>query len=220
METSTKLKKKETGTTTVGIVTTEGVVLAADSQASMGSLVSNKEMMKVEKIWDHLGLTIAGLVGDANILTRFLRAKVRTHYFEYGNELDTESLATFLGTLLNYSKFMPYYIQLILGGYVDGPKLYSLDGAGGISPEKTFTSTGSGSVYAYGVLEDHYKEGLSLDAAVEIAIKAVRASRERDVYSGGEAINVVTITKDGFKRVNKKVIEDICKRYKRRTLRP
>jgi len=220
MEASSEMKNKETKTTTVGIKTAAGIVLAADSQASMGSLVSSKVMLKVRQIWNHLGITTAGLVGDLDLLTRLLQSKVRTHSFEYGEEIETEKVATFLGTLLNVNKFMPYYVQLLLGGYVDGPKLFSIDSAGGVEPVESFTATGSGSVYSYGVLEDNYKKGLSLDNAVELAVRAVRASRERDVYSGGSSIDVITITKDGFKAVDQKVVNDICSRYKDRTFRP
>src|SRR5438552_9607409 len=106
----------------------------------------------------------------------------------------------------------PSYVQLLVGGVdLDGASIYSLDAAGGSIPDK-FVTTGSGSVFVYGVLEDHYKDGLSLDEGLDLAIRGITASMKRDSASG-DGMNVCSITrKDGFKLLPK---EEIDRRKKR-----
>ena len=108
---------------------------------------------------------------------------------------------------------MPYYVQLILGGYdITGGHVYSLDAAGGAIPDK-YTAGGSGSPYVFGVLEDLYKEGLTVDEGVDIAIRAIKASKSRDSASGGMT-NIAVITKDGFKPISQ---EEVAKRLEKIT---
>jgi proteasome beta subunit len=105
-----------------------------------------------------------------------------------------------LSNILQSSKYFPYYVQLIIGGVDDsGPQIFDLDAIGGIEEAKKFTSTGSGSPIALGVLEDQYKENMSIDEAKELAKRAIKAAIERDIGSGGRAIDVAIITKDGIK---------------------
>ncbi|MBN1160310.1 MAG: archaeal proteasome endopeptidase complex subunit beta [Candidatus Diapherotrites archaeon] len=206
------MEHKKTGTTTLGIVTKDGIILAADKQASMGNLVADPNTDKIYQIWDHIGLTMAGMVGDAHVLTRFLKAKARTYALEQGEEVETETMATFLSTVLNSNRYYPYMIQFILGGYVSKPTLLSIDAMGGLSSDKKFTSTGSGSPVALGVLEDQWKENMSLKEGIELAVKAINSARKRDIYTGGNSIDVVTITKEKYEKVSEKTIEALLKK--------
>src|SRR5439155_4579490 len=153
----------KTGTTTVGIVCKDGVVMGADVRATMGNLISHKDTQKLFRIEDHMALTIAGLVGDAQVLARWLQAEVELYQVKRGAPMSIKAASTLLSNIMNQRKFAPFYVQLLVGGVdLDGSHVYSLDGAGGSIPDK-FVTTGSGSVFVYGVLEDHYKDGISLE---------------------------------------------------------
>ena len=95
---------------------------------------------------------------------------------------------------------MPYWVQLIVGGYDSGPKLYSLDAMGSALEEKV-VATGSGSPFAYGVLELHYNENKTIEEMLPVAAKAIKAAVARDAFSGNN-INLVTITADGYKEID------------------
>ncbi|HLD80966.1 MAG TPA: proteasome subunit beta [archaeon] len=209
-----KVKSKSTGTTTVAIRARDAVVLAADQKATEGYLVAGKAVKKIFKVSDRIAVTIACSVGDAGVLVRFLQATAKTHLLEYGEEMDTEQLATFLSTVLNNSRFYPYFVQLILGGYVKQPKLVDMDMVGGTTEPQDFTSSGSGSVFAYGVLEDNYHHDISRDEAVYLAVRAVRAARERDIASGGAGITVVVISKDGFQELREEEVNSYLEKFK------
>ena len=195
---SKKLNKKETGTTTMGIICKDGLVLAADNKATAGHLIVNKDVRKIYKILDKIAITIAGTVGDAQSIVRLLKAEMRLYEFNK-SKTSVKAASTLLANILrsSYKSYMPEMVQLILGGYdFRGPQLFSLDLAGGISEEKKYTFSGSGSVIAVGVLEGDYKDNMTIEQGVALAKKALTAARERDVFSGGIGFDVLKITKE------------------------
>ncbi|MDY6777360.1 MAG: archaeal proteasome endopeptidase complex subunit beta [Candidatus Nanohaloarchaea archaeon] len=198
----------KTGTTTLGLVTEEGVVLAADNRATMGHLKASKNAKKVFKIDDRIALTIAGSVGDAQRLVRIMRAETKLYKLETA-EISVKGASTLLSNILQSSKMLPYMNQFVIGGIDEEEGIvYDLDPLGGLMSHDTFTSTGSGSPTSYGVLEDAYEEEMSLDDGVRLAVRAIQAATERDVASG-DGIDVVTIGKeDGFQEVENSTIED------------
>ncbi|MCK4555744.1 MAG: proteasome subunit beta [Candidatus Aenigmarchaeota archaeon] len=191
----------KTGTTTVALSCTDGVVLAADQKATMGNLVASKKAKKVFEITDKIGLTIAGSVGDAQAVTKLLKAEVQIYEMQEGT-ITTKAAASLLGMLLrsSYKSFVPELVQLILGGVDErGSEVYSVTLDGAVMKEDDYTFTGSGSPIALGVLEDAYKNDLSVEGGIKLVARAVKAARERDVYSGGLSVDIATITKDGIK---------------------
>lgn len=198
----------KTGTTTLGMVCKDGVVIATETRATMGTLIAHKATKKLYKIDQHLALATAGLVGDLQVLARYLNAEANLYRLKRDMRMPVKSAATLMSNILNQRKFYPYYVQLILGGFDDsGGYVFSLDAAGGAIPDK-YTAGGSGSPYVFGVLEDTYKDGMSTDEGVDVAVRAITAAKNRDAASGGN-INIAIITKDGFKEVPE---EDIKKR--------
>jgi len=190
----------KTGTTTLAMECKDGVVIATETRATMGHLIAHKETKKLYKIDEHIALATAGLVGDLQVLARYLTAEANLYRLKRDNKIPVKSAATLMSNILNQRKFYPYYVQLILAGYdSSGGHVYSLDAAGGAIPDK-YTSGGSGSPYVFGVLEDAYKEDITTSEGVDIAIRAIHAATSRDSASGGK-INVAIITKDGFKEV-------------------
>ncbi len=199
---------KKTGTTTLGMVCKEGVVIATEQRATMGTLIAHKATKKLYKIDEHLALATAGLVGDLQVLARYLNAEANLYRLKRAARMPVKSAATLMSNILNQRKFAPYYVQLILGGYDNtGGYVFSLDAAGGAIPDK-YTAGGSGSPYVFGVLEDNYKDDITADDGIDLAVRAITAAKNRDSASGG-MINVAVITKEGFKEVP---MEEIKKR--------
>jgi len=194
------VKVKETGTTTVGIVCKDAVILGAEKKSTLGYLVASKESEKILPLDIHIAMTIAGASGDAQVLARYLRAEFKLFEIEHRRKITVRGAAVLLSNILQSSKYFPYYVQLIIGGVDDsGPHIFDLDAIGGIEEDKKFISTGSGSPIALGVLEDQYKEEMSIEEAKELATRAIKAAIERDIGSGGRAIDIAIITKDGIK---------------------
>lgn len=203
-----KIKEYLKGTTTVGLVCSGGVIIAADQRATMGYLVADKEAVKVHKIDDHLGLTIAGGVGDNQQLIRILKAEAALYKLQT-KPMPVEAAGTLLSNLLNQYKMYPFMTQLILGGYDTAPQLYELDMVGGMAKKK-YSSTGSGSPVAYGVLENLYKEGLSIDEGKKVVAKSLKSALARDAATGN-GVSMAIITKDGFEAVPADEIEKLLK---------
>jgi proteasome beta subunit len=198
------------GTTTLGLVCQNGVVVAAEHRATMGTMIAHKVAKKLFKIDEHLALTTAGLVGDAQVLSRYLTAESRLYTLQRDEKMPVKSAATLMANILNQRKFYPYFVQLIIAGIdSSGPSVYSLDAAGGAIAD-TYTSTGSGSPYVFGVLEDHYKKNLTTQEGKVLAVRALSAAMKRDAASG-DGIDIAIISPDGYTDIEQKEIEEIKK---------
>ena len=199
----------KTGTTTVGIVFQGGVVLATERRATMGTLIASKQAKKVHSITDRIGMTIAGGVGDAQQLVRIINVECNLYQIRRGKEISVGAAATILSNYLNQNRFSPYYVQLLVGGVdANGSSIYSVDAAGGATLEEDFVSTGSGSLTAYGVLEDRFKPNMNETEAIDLAVRALRAAMRRDAASG-EGYNVVVNTRDKFEYVPETKIAEL-----------
>ncbi len=191
-----------TGTTTVGIVFNDGVVLATERRATMGNLVASRRAKKVYQIADRIGMTTAGGVGDAQQLARIMTVECSLFSVRRDKPISVGALSTLLSNYLNQNRYFPFFVQLLVGGVDEqGPAVYSVDALGGSTKEQDIVATGSGSPMAYGVLEDRYKKEMSEKEAIDLAIRALKAAMRRDVGSG-EDINVVVITKEKFEEFN------------------
>jgi proteasome beta subunit len=192
-------KTLKTGTTTVGIVAKDGIILAADMQASMGNLAVNNNTTKIYKINDSIAMTIAGSVGDAMVLIRYLQNHANLYELEHKRPLSTKSCVTLLSNILNSSKMLPFYSQLIVAGA--DQDLYSIDMLGGFSKEENFSFSGSGSELALSTLDRHYKSTITVKDGIEIAKDAITSAKKRDIYSGGDGIKIVVIKKEGIEEL-------------------
>ncbi len=195
----------KTGTTTVGIVCNNGILLAAERKATMGYLVASKDDVKISKIMPHIGMTQAGMVGDVQALGRILRAESRLYEMRNNKRIPVKSAAILLSNILYGGRwsYLPYMVQLIIGGYDSrGPSLFILHPDGSSLKEKKYFATGSGSPLAFGVLEALFKENISVEDAKKIAVKAVKAAVERDIASGGKGMDLAVIDSKGFNMVD------------------
>ncbi len=181
------------GTTTIGLVAKDGVVLATERRATAGTMISNKQTTKLFKIDQNIGVTIAGLVGDAQVLTRYLRAEVSLYRLRRNGPLSAEGAATLLANILSGNRFYPYYAWLILGGVdAKGGHIFSVDPAGGCLEDR-FVSVGSGSTFTYGLLEENYTREISSSEGVDLVLRGLTAAMKRDSASGdGYLVHVIS----------------------------
>ncbi len=191
-----QLKK---GTTTVGLICKDSVVLASEKRATMGSFIASKAARKIYQVDDRMGLTTAGIVGDAQTLVRLVSVEARLYKTRRQEPMTVKAMTTLLSNVLNGQRMFPYLVQLLVGGIDrNGAHIYSVDPFGGNTDEREIAATGSGSPIAYGVLEDKYSTDMSLEEGVALATQALRSAMKRDSASG-EEIEIVTITKDMYK---------------------
>ncbi|WP_394343204.1 archaeal proteasome endopeptidase complex subunit beta [Methanimicrococcus blatticola] len=197
------------GTTTVGMICTDGIVLASERRATMGHFIASREAKKVYQISDTTGLTIAGTVGDAQQIVRAMTVESKLYEMRRKEPVTIKGLSTMLSNMLNSVR--GYGVQLLIGGVdKNGPSLYSIDALGGTIEETRAVSTGSGSPIAYGVLEDNYKEGMTVDEGAQLAIRALHNAMKRDSASG-DAISVVKITDGKFIRMEDEDVNEYRK---------
>lgn len=193
------------GTTTIGVVFRDGVVLATEKRATMGNLVASKKAKKVYQISDRIGMTTAGGVGDAQQLARLMSVECNLFQVRRARTMNVGAVATLLSNYLNQNRYYPFYVQLLVGGVDEtGPGIYSVDAMGGATKEEEIVATGSGSPIAYGVLEDQFRPDMTEREAVDLATRALKAAMRRDIGSG-EDISVVIITREKYEEYTEKM---------------
>jgi proteasome beta subunit len=201
----------KTGTTTLAIRCKEGIVLAADKRATAGNLIANKFVDKIFTIEDYMAITTAGTVSDVQLLLKLITAEVRLKRLRSGRKVNVKEAANLLAGMVysNIRKFstIPGISHFIFAGKdEEGFQIFDIYPDGSIAEANDYISSGSGSVFAYGVLETLYKENMSMEDAKSLAIKSLNAALQRDSASGN-GIDIVIINTDGAKKVMTKKLE-------------
>jgi len=187
----------KTGTTTVGVTCSDGVILATDRRVTSGYFIANKRGRKICKIDDRIAATIAGVVADAQMLMDRVSAQARIYKLVNNRPMSVRAAATLASNILFGSRYYPLILQAIVAGVDDeGPRMFNLDLFGTMTEER-YIATGSGSPMALGVLENGYREGLRVDDALPLVVRAVSASMRWDPASG-EGFDVAIITEKGI----------------------
>jgi proteasome beta subunit len=185
------------GATTIGVVCTDGVILASEKRVTYGYFVVSKGVKKVFKITEQIGAACAGLVGDMQILTREVEAQASLFSMDVGRRISVRSAAKLMSVILFNRRYAPLITQTIVGGLdEEGPALYVLDVLGSLIPDK-YAVVGSGTEIAIGVLEEGYKEELSIKEAKALVTRAIKSAISRDAMSG-DGIDFLVITKEGI----------------------
>ncbi len=189
------------GTTTVGLVCRDGVVLGTDTRATMGYFVAHKRAKKVYQLDDHLAMTIAGGVADAQNVVDIVKANAKLYKYEKDTVMPVKAAANLTSNLLFANRYYPLILQALLGG-VDssGPHIFALDPLGSVMEEKC-VSTGSGSPVAYGVLENEFKDGMTVKETVPVVVKAVNSAMKRDSASG-DSFDIAVVTSKGYEELS------------------
>jgi len=188
------------GTTTVGVVCTDGVILSSDTRVTMGYFVAHKQGKKIYQIDDHIGMTISGGVADAQYVVEMLKVNAKLYKLNIGRPMPIQSASRLVANVL-FSARGGLMAQILVGG-VDstGPHVFSLDPFGSLNEEKC-VATGSGSPIAYGVLEDKFKEGSTIEEVLPVVVRAVDAAMKRDIASGNN-FDIAVITKEGYRALS------------------
>ncbi|MEM4598696.1 MAG: proteasome subunit beta [Candidatus Diapherotrites archaeon] len=202
----------KTGTTTVGIIAKDAVVLAADMKATLGNIGYELEAQKIYRITDRIAVTNAGSVGDSLVIIRFLRAKAKVYETENGKPITAKAVATLLSNILNANRYFPYIAQFIIGGVEPKPTIFEVTPYGDMISRDKFATSGSGTPLAMAILDSEYKPGMTKEQAIEVAVHAIDASRKRDIYTGGRSIAVMVITNKGIEELPEKEVEKYIKK--------
>jgi proteasome beta subunit len=198
-----------TGTTTIGMIAKDCVVLASDQRATMGFLIASKTAKKIYKVTDRIGATIAGSVADAQSIMELLAAEAKLFEIQRGRPIRVKALTRLLSNIMFQGRGA-YMLGSLVGGFDDeGPQVYYTDYVGSVIPDK-YVTNGSGSPVALGVLESEYKDDLPKKKAIELAVRAIAAAIERDAATGN-SILVSVIDKDGYQEISKETIMKIWK---------
>ncbi|MCL2032589.1 MAG: proteasome subunit beta [Methanomassiliicoccaceae archaeon] len=195
----------KTGTTTIGMKIKDGVILASDQRATMGNIIAHSDVQKVYPLADNLGMTIAGVVGDAQLMIRFIESEVSIYSMKRGSPMSVKAAATLVGNVMRNG----FYLGLIVGGHDStGSHVFSVDAAGGYI-EDDFISIGSGSTFAMGSLEASYKKNMTKKEAIDVAITALNSSRKRDSASG-DGMLISYIGPKGYEEIAQDQIKARC----------
>ncbi len=191
------------GATTLGLVCSEGVILASEKRVSYGYMVMSRVGKKVFKIAERIAAACAGLVSDMQVLVREVEAYAKLFELDNRRPIPVKSAAKVMSNLLFGRRMIPYITQTIVGGIDDeGPSIYVLDILGSVIPDK-FAAVGSGAEIAVGVLEEGYKENMPVKEAKELVFRAVKSAVSRDIMSG-DGVDFLTITKEGIQEESRK----------------
>ncbi len=191
------------GATTVGVVCSDGVILASEKRVSYGSLVLSRVGKKVFKITNRIGAACAGLVSDMQILIREVEAYAKLFRLDAGRPILVKSAAKVMSNLLFNRRLVPLITQTIVGGMdEEGASIYILDILGSVIPDK-YAAVGSGAEIAVGVLEEGYKENMSVEEAKDLVVRAVKSAVSRDIMSG-DGLDFLLITNKGIQEESMK----------------
>ena len=190
------------GTTTMGIVCQEGIVMATDTRVTMGYTVAHKHGKKIFPLDQHLAMTIAGGVADAQSVVEILKANAKLFNLSNNRVMPVGAAARLAANILFSSRGQgPLMLQALIGGVDDsGAHIYAIDPFGSVT-EETCVSTGSGSPVAYGVLEDGYADNMVVKDGVSLVVRAVTSAMKRDAGSG-DSFDVAVVTTEGYRELD------------------
>lgn len=199
---------KKTGTTTIGLICKDGIIMAADKRVTAGNHIANSKYQKIAIVADNIAITTAGLVSDAQLLTKIIRAEIKLKEVQTSRKINVKESVNILSSL-SYSniRMTGGVVGFLVGGAdSSGYSLWDVGVDGSILQNEDYVSDGSGSVFALGVLESEYKKDMSIEDGAKLAVKALNVAQKRD-NATGSGFDVVSITKDGIKKIASKLYE-------------
>ncbi len=191
------------GATAVGITFDGGVVIASEKRIAYGNFLASKTTKKTFQLTPRVGAACAGLVADMQILSMQISALAKIRKMEIKREIPPNSIAKMMSNMMYERRFFPLLTQVIVGGIVDKPAIYTLDPLGSVLPDE-YAAVGTGAEMALGVLDPQFKEKMTEKDAIELAKRAVKSATLRDTFSG-DGIDVLVIKKDGIKEFTEKL---------------
>ena len=191
------------GATAVGITYNGGLVLASERRIAYGNFVVSKTTKKTFVITPRVGAACAGLVADMQLLSLQISALAKIRKMELKRDVPPNTIAKMMSNMMYERRFFPLLTQVIVGGLVDKPTIYTLDPIGSVLPDE-YAAVGTGAEMALGILDQQYKKELNEAEAIDLAVKSIRAASLRDSASG-DNIDVLVINKNGTKETSEKI---------------
>lgn len=195
----------KSGTSLVGIVCKDGIIMGADRRSTAGNIVMNKDSQKIHKINDYVAASYTGSVSDIQLTGKVLAAELRLKELKTKSRPTIDEAANLLAMLVYRNIRTPSMVPSIVGTLIAGVNedgstgLYTIEPAGSVVKVKDFDANfSSGMPYILGLLEREWKKDMTIQQGIDLAIEALKASTQRDTGSGN-GIDVFTITKDGIK---------------------
>ncbi len=190
------------GATAVGIAFDEGVVFASERRIAYGNFLVSKNTKKTFQITPRVGAACAGLVADMQILSLQISALAKIRKMEIKRDVPPNSIAKMMSNMMYERRFFPLLTQVIVGGVVGKPAIYTLDPLGSVLPDE-YAAVGTGAEMALGVLDPQFKENMAEQEAIDLATKAIRTATMRDSFSG-DGIDILVINKTEAKEITAK----------------
>ena len=191
------------GATAVGITFNGGIVLASEKRIAFGNFLVSKSTKKTFSITSKVGATCAGLVADMQILTLQIAALAKIRKMELKRDVPPNTVAKMMSNMMYERRYFPLLTQVIVGGVIDKPILFTLDPLGSVLPDE-YAAVGTGGEMALGVLDPQFKPNMTQEEAVDLAKRAIRSAALRDSASG-DGLDILIITKDGTKEFTEKI---------------
>ena len=191
------------GATAVGITYDGGVVFASEKRIAYGNFLVSKSTKKTFQLTPKVGAACAGLVADMQILSLQISALAKIRKMEIKREIPPNTIAKMMSNMMYERRFFPLLTQVIVGGVVGKPVIYTLDPLGSVLPDD-YAAVGTGAETALGVLDPQFKENMTEKDAIELAKKAVKSATLRDTFSG-DGIDILVINSEGIKEFSEKL---------------
>jgi len=200
------------GTTTLGFKYKGGVLLAVDSRATGGMYIGSGSVKKIIEINKFLLGTMAGGAADCTYWERVLSKQCRLYELRNRERISVAAASKLLSNMAYNYKGMGLSMGVMIAGYDKrGPGLYYVDSDGERIPGNIF-SVGSGSIFAYGVLDEGYRYDLSDEEAYELGRRSIYHATHRDAASGG-IVRVYHMKETGFEVISEEDCKDLHYRY-------
>lgn len=202
-------KATSTGTTIVGCKFNGGVVIAADTRATAGPIVADKNCEKLHQIAPRIWCAGAGTAADTEQVTQLIASNIELHSLNSGREPRVVTALTLLKQhLFKYQGHIGAYL-IVAGVDPTGPQLFSIH-AHGSTDVGYYLSLGSGSMAAMAVLESRWHKDITKEEAINLVADAIEAGIWNDLGSGSNVdICVMETGKEahlqrGFRKPNQR----------------
>jgi len=191
------------GATAVGITYGDGVLFASERRIAYGNFLVSKSTKKTFQLTPKVGAACAGLVADMQILSLQISALAKIRYMEIKRDIPPNSIAKMMSNMMYERRFFPLLTQVIVGGLVGKPAIFTLDPLGSILPDE-YAAVGTGAEMALGVLDPQFKQNMEEQEAKDLAVKSIRSASLRDSFSG-DGIDLLVINNKGSQMTTEKI---------------
>ncbi len=202
------------GTTGVGILYKDGVLLAADKSVP-SKLIKSESIEKIFRLDENIGVVSAGLVGDARRLVRIARRQAQDNRMVYSEPIQVEVMAKEIAetkqAFTQYGGLRPFGIAFIIGGFDEkGPSLFQTEPSGALA-EYSAVAIGRNKDIAMNLLEKEFKDSMPFEKAITLAYKALEKSMPEKEKINFERIEFAIVDQNGFRFIKESEVKKFLK---------